>query len=191
MKSLIWIFKVLAYVALVLPPRHASLLASHRESGGELASCSPFVAGVCELILRLGLLLVIATCLEATIGNLVYHQLKFDVYFGFLGGTGVLHFFFHYGFVSVNFGGRFHFQIYRLLRNLLYASLVALPVIFVLSAHQLFEARDIYTDDFLLSIYFYITMGALLLGLFEAFVSRRVPVGLDQLDISEKEGEGE
>ena len=174
-------FYILAYVSFIAPPRASQILRHHRVHHGELEKLPVGAVLLIETTLRSMMLIAIAVGLEWIIGKGLYEILLLDSALGVVLLGGVLHAFAYYVFLLRSmFGEKYSERLYRLARNLCFALLPGLAILFLVNLYVLYVFAASTIDVPLVELYLAIAVFFGVVGLIEACVVKRPPLGVDQ-----------
>jgi len=179
------LFFILGYVSLVGPPRAIDIHARAQESGGELAGQPLLLVVAAEYVLRGGMFMVMTFGLREIISDGLFERYKIFLFLGALVASGALHTVIYY----ICFGRRKSkskfkskaqlARVYRLGRNLSYSVLPGFLSAGVCVMWQELNQIKLFSGD-LVYYAFFGTWGAVaVLGLLEAYIVHRRPMGLD------------
>lgn len=175
--------RLLGYCFFISPPKALDIVKS-QPNDGELKNLPIWAVVLLEGCIRIGLLLVISTTIqEYILGKAIYEAMRLDDCFSLITLVGLFHFTIYY-LLAVCCGKSSLRQrmlgLYRLLRNLGYASLSGLPF-FALGNLAISEKWvEASFAEYVLPITFGVCALFALAGLVESIVRRRAPLGLDQ-----------
>ncbi len=136
-----------------------------------------------ELLIRVALLLIMAVCLEFLMGKTIYETHMLDTVFSMVAILGVCHGLFYYlllGYLHPSISLKFGMRIYRLLRNLCYAPIPGLVAVVPLLLWKWKLGQMPFDDDLVFQVYYFTTLLMIVVGLMEALVMKRKPLGLDE-----------
>jgi len=175
--------RLLGYCFFISPPKALDII-RNQPKDGELKNLPVWVVVVLEGFIRIGLLLVISTSLqEYVLGKDVYEAMKLDDCFTLIVLVGLFHFTIYYLLAvccaKVTLRRRM-LGLYRLLRNLGYASLSGLP--FYALGNLAISERwvEASLSEYILPITLGVCAIFAVAGLVEGLARRRAPLGLDQ-----------
>jgi hypothetical protein len=178
--SLIYFF---GYLLLITPPRSLDLTVSERAHKGELAKQPLFVVMLVEFSIRAALILIIAVSLESLMTKTIYETYMLDTVFSMIVGLGACHSFFYFlllGYLRNQIGVETAMKLYRMLRNLCYAAIPGLVAVVPLLLWKWSQEQLPFEDGLVLRLYYLTTLLMIVIGLIEALVMRRKPLGLDK-----------
>lgn len=165
------------YFFMVAPPRSFKIKARQLKTQGELANLSTSMIMAIELVVRFAIVLVMAASIEGLIGNTLYETNRLDVFFGVLMSIGTIHSIAFYVIFSSAQKSSTLILLYRLIRNSGYALLSGfipvIPILIVKWVHQ----RPPFEDGIALQIYSGTALCFLLIGIAEAKIMNRMPLG--------------
>jgi len=176
-------FYFAGYLLLISPPRAIDLTVSQREQQGELSRWPLFSVMLVELSIRIALILLVAAGLELAIGELVYETYLFDVFFGVLVALGSVHSLFYLlllGYLPAYSGRAVALRLYRLARNLCYAAIPGFAVVAPLLLWKPHRGQQPFDDGLVFVVYLLTSLLMVALGVFEAMLVRRRPLGLGE-----------
>lgn len=176
------LFRAVGYVLLITPPRAIDLTVSQRAQKGELARQSLFVVMLVELLIRISLILLVAVGLESIAGDTVYETYRVDLMFTIIVILGICHslvYFLLLGYLRHHIGLRLAMRIYRFMRNLCYAVIPGFLVVVPLLLWKWKQSHLPFEDDLVFHVYFFTTLLMIGVGVVEALVMKRKPLGLD------------
>lgn len=171
------------YFFMVAPPRAFKIKARQVKTQGELANLPIYVIMTIELAVRFAIVLVMAACVEGLIGNTLYEINRIDVFFVVLMAVGTFHSLAFYLICSrVQWRRTLRALFYRLIRNTCYAILsgftTVVPVLIWKWDHQL----PPFDDGLAIQLYSGTVAFFLLLGVIEAKVMDRMPLGTHSIN---------
>lgn len=176
------IVRLLGYCFFISPPKALDIIKS-QPADGELKNLPVWFVVLIEGLIRIGLLLLISTTIqEFILGKAYYEIMQLDICFAVVAIVGLFHFTIYYLLVVQNSKGEsraFMLSIYRLFRNLGYASLSGLPFYAFANLALSEKLVAISFEEVILPITFLITLVFATAGLIEGVFRRRVPLGLD------------
>jgi|GEM_PF-821103 hypothetical protein len=172
------------YFFMVAPPRSFKIKARQQKTQGELANLPIYIIMAIELVVRFAIILLIAASIESLIGNTLYETNRIDVFFGVVMAIGTLHSItFYLIFSSAVLSSTLTF-FYRLIRNTCYALLSGfipvIPVLILKWAHQL----PPFEGGIALQLYSWTAAFFLLVGIIEAKIMVRMPLGTHLINSS-------
>jgi len=178
MKNLLQIFYWLCYLAFIAPPRALAIKEKADRNNSELSGHSILRVSAIEIIIRFGLILLIAASIESTIGDKLYESLLFDKLFLSLISTGII----HSGIYLLCFN-RLEIKtltknIYRIGRNICYAALVAVGIGLTSNALELFNIVQL-QESFVQTLVLSCAGVTCIVGIIEAFVAGGAPSAID------------
>lgn len=172
---------ILAYVSFIAPPRANQILRYHKTHNGELKRLQVGVVLLIETTLRSMMLISIAVVLEWLLGKVLYETLLLDSALGVVLVGGVLHAFAYYGFfLRSMFSEKNSERLYRFARNLCFALLPGLAILFFVNLYVLNFSKPNAVELPLVEWYSVITTFFGVIGVIEASVVKRAPLGVDQ-----------
>lgn len=171
--------RLLGYLFFISPPKALDIVKNH-SAEGELKNVPIWMVVLLEGLIRIGLLLIIATLSqEFLLGKHYYERLQLDYCLAVIVFVGVIHFTIYYLFAVCCISRPSFLRLYRLLRNLGYASLTGLPF-YALGQLAISESwLNLGLKEYPLLVSIMISIVFALAGTIEAIVSRRTPLGLD------------
>ncbi len=182
MRSIIILFHWFGYVLLITPPRAIDLTVSERASRGELASQSLFIVMLVELLIRIALVLLVAVSLESFFGNTIYETYLLDTVFSVIVILGTCHSFSYFvllGYLRRRVGLRLAMRLYRLLRNLCYSAIPGFMAVLPLLLWKWSHQKLPFEDGLVFDLYLFTTLLMIVIGMIEALIMKRKPLGLD------------
>ncbi|MCP4077414.1 MAG: hypothetical protein GY744_14680 [Gammaproteobacteria bacterium] len=182
MRSIIYFFHLLGYVLLIVPPRAIDLTVSERARRGELAKQPLFIVMIVELLIRIALILLVAVSLESLLSNNLYESYMLDTVFGMIVCLGICHSFCYFlllGYLHDSIGLKLGMRLYRLLRNLCYAAIPGLVAVVPLLLWKWNQAQMPFEDGLVYQVYSITTLLMIIIGVVEALIMKRKPLGLD------------
>jgi len=174
-------FYILAYISFIAPPRANQILRYHKTHNGELKRLQVGSVLLIETTLRSMMLISIAVVLEWLLGKGLYETLLLDSALGVVLVGGVLHACAYYGFfLRSMFSEKNSERLYRVVRNLCFALLPGLAILFFVNLYVLNFFAPNAVDLRLVEWYSAISTFFGAIGIIEAFVVKRAPLGVDQ-----------
>jgi hypothetical protein len=177
------LFYTVGYLLLITPPRAIDLTVSHRTSSGELARQPLWVVMLIELLMRVALILLVAVGIESVSGDTAYETYWIDTLFIIIVIQGAFHSLFYYcllGYLSETIGLRLAMRIYRLMRNLCYAVIPGFLAVVPLLIWKWKQDHLPFEDGLVFQLYSATTLLMIVLGVVEAMLMKRKPLGLDR-----------
>jgi hypothetical protein len=177
------LFYTFGYLLLITPPRAIDLTVSQRTSSGELARQPLWVVMLIELLIRVALILLVAVGLESVFGDVAYETYRIDTLFIIIVMQGAFHSLFYYcllGYLRDTIGLRLAMRIYRLMRNLCYAVIPGFLAVVPLLIWNWKQDHLPFEDGLVFQLYSGATLLMIVLGVIEAMVMKRKPLGLDR-----------
>lgn len=177
------LFHIFGYVLLITPPRAIDLTVTQRTQRGELARQPLFVVMLVELLIRIALILLVAVGLEWIAGDTVYETYRIDIMFSIIVILGACHSLFYFlllGYLRKYIGLRLAMRVYRLIRNLCYALIPGFLVVVPLLLWKWKQDHLPFEDGLVFQVYFLTTLLMISVGVLEAMVMKRKPLGLDR-----------
>ena len=177
------LFYTVGYLLLITPPRAIDLTVSHRISSGELAKQPLWVVMLIELLIRVALILLVAVGLESVFGDAAYETYWIDTLFIIIVMQGAFHSLFYYcllGYLRETIGLMLAMRIYRLMRNLCYAVIPGFLAVVPLLIWKWKQEHLPFEDGLEFQLYSVTTLLMIVLGVVEAMVVKRKPLGLDR-----------
>ncbi len=113
----------------------------------------------------------------------VYETYRLDVVFSMIVILGACHSLFYYlllGYLCIPIGLDMAMRIYRLMRNLCYAAIPGLVTVLPLLAWRWRLEQPPFEDGVVFQVYLVTTLLMVVVGVIEALVMRRKPLGLDE-----------
>lgn len=164
------------------PPRALDLQRSENAKGGELSGLPTWAVLGIEAMVRGGSLLVFAVSIEALLGSYWYSHFMLDLVMGVVILVGLGHMLAYYLIFSVfeKRLGRLTGRVYRFARNICYAFLPGLAVIDAMLLWQALRPLELIPVNSLGVGYWISTAVLLAIGLLEAAIVKRQPLGLDK-----------
>ena len=173
---------LMGYVFLVGPPRAVEISAQANSVGDELQGKPIWVVILIEFIFRSGVFLVIAASVESFLGDVLYEQYRLDLFLGSLILAGLIHTFSYYvSYCVLHSPGHSLSRVYRLGRNFAYAIVPAFIAAGFVLIWQDINGIELFSGDYFEKIFFGTWSIFVFLGLFEAFLMKRIPTGLGQI----------
>jgi hypothetical protein len=171
--------RLLGYLFFISPPKALDIVKNH-SAEGELKNVPVWMVVLLEGLIRIGLLLITATfSQEFLLGKEYYERMQLDYCLAVIVCVGIIHFSIYYLLVVCCISRPSFLRLYRLLRNLGYASLTGLPF-FALGQLAISESwLNLRLEEYLLQVSIMTSVVFALVGAIEAIVSRRMPLGLD------------
>lgn len=191
MKSLIFEVPLLRYAAAIVffvfllsPPHAVEKSVRHNSTGGELRGVPVFFIVALETTIRLALLLVFAVCIQLLMSKNTYEKYHIDYFFIVVGLSGLLHMLAYYIFCGSTEKREkvIYTRLYRFSRNLCFSVLpgfiAVLPVLII----EWNDGIEPYSRPITVQVYLVVTISMVIISMIEAFLTKRVPVGLDKID---------
>ncbi|MEC8230874.1 MAG: hypothetical protein VX061_05490 [Pseudomonadota bacterium] len=170
------------YFLLLAPPRAFQIKINEHANGGELAKFPTYFVVAVELIVRIAVVLILAALVESSMGNTLYETYRIDVFFVSLVVVGTVHsttFYMVFNNQPAHQVNQLTLFLYRCVRNCGYAILSGfisiIPVLIWNWDHELAP----YSDGFALKVFFVTTVSMALIGIIEAKVMNRKPLGTE------------
>ena len=168
------------YLLLIAPPRAFDIKKNQVQMKGELAQLPTFVIVMIELIVRVAIILLIATGLESQFGDELYETYKMDIVFSVVVTFGAVHSVIYYvafGMITDLVSARTANKLYRFIRNGCYAVLPGFACIIPVLIIRWDREQAPFEDGFAFQIYIWTTIIMLSLGVIEALFMNREPLG--------------
>ena len=174
---------VLGYVLFVGPPRTLDIYNQETLGEGELSGKPLWFVGLVELFVRLGMLLCAVVLAETVLTAPIYDRLRFDIAAGIVALVGVAHTSIYYVVLVVLLPqkGKRMLRVYRLLRNCCYAFLPGLVTLTTMRVWELFDKSFQPSGIEFVYAYLVTTMALFVIGIVEAYMIERRPLGLDRV----------
>jgi len=182
MRSYTLFLYLLGYVLLISPPRSIDLTFNERARRGELSKQPLFIVMMIEFLIRSALLLILAVSIESLMTKMVYETYKLDVVFSAMVLLGAFHALSYYlllGLLRASIGLDLSIRLYRLFRNLCYAAIPGLFTVMPLLVWKWKQQQIPFEDGLVFFVYLITTLVMAVLGIIEAMLMNRKPLGLD------------
>lgn len=180
MTAFLKVFNLFAYVFLISPPRALELKRHAKRHAGELANVPVIIIVLTDLLVRVSCLAIFAWGFESLIGDNLYESYRFDLVFLAIVLLGAGHSAVYYFLLALGskwFG--FRAKAYRLFRNLFYSPLPTLALIIPVVIFEKFRGLEAYGSAVWQDYAPYVLGITLLVGVVEAGLGRRLPLGID------------
>ena len=173
----------LGYIFLIAPPRAIDITHAQRSKQGELARQPLYVVMLVELMIRIALMLVIAMGTELMLGDELYEIFRLDIAYTIVVLAGIAHslsYLLLLGYLKSAIGAERAMRVYRLVRNLCYAAIPGLLIVIPWLIWKWNRGLPLFEDGLVFLTYSLITLFMATVGVIEAAVMTRKPLGLDR-----------
>jgi FlaA1/EpsC-like NDP-sugar epimerase len=175
------LFVALGYVSMIGPPHAMRLHAEAQGTGDELDGAPLWLAVVAEFMVRSGIFLVASWILQVIVSNEDFRRFQVFNLLIAVYAAGAVHTLIHiycFGLKHKKWTYASLLRIYRLGRNMVYSIVPALLAAGLVLLWQDYNQMELFEGDWVGLVFVGTWTVLLVLGLLEAFLFRRMPVGI-------------
>ncbi|KXJ62264.1 MAG: hypothetical protein AXW14_00330 [Alteromonas sp. Nap_26] len=168
------------YLLMVAPPRALEIKHKEKKDDGELARVPTYLVVSLETTLRIASVLIIAACIELLMGNTLYELHRVDTFFVTLVVVGAVHSATYYLVFGLSLTSATMTQLvllYRVVRNICYSLTVSFISVVPILIWNWDHGLSPFDDGLALSSYLITAVCFLFIGLIEALLMKRMPLG--------------
>ena len=167
------------YLLLIAPPRAFDIKHNQVRMKGELANLPTFMIAAIELVVRVAIILLLATGIESQFGDDNYETYRLDIFFSVVVVLGSLHsvsYYLAFAWMAERFTSKTTNKFYRLARNTCYSALPGFAAIIPVLILRWDQELPPYNDGFALQLYLWTTAAMFVIGVIESLFVPHKPI---------------